>query len=230
MSLTVTIDSVNFDGELANVLFKPDNENVTINLGYVTLPFVFDPSLLEPQREIYGTYTILVEKGNCTNILNIPRETPTPTPTITPTRTQTPTPTPTQTVTPSKPCGPTPTPTPTPSVTPVPDLPGIYYGKLIDGVISSGDVSSLTFIYTDDPTDNYITYPLGMGYGYVLIPITLPQPVGFRDSTGGCFGFNIPTNNLGQIIILDSGGFPITYNIYRTFFSINGEVTCWLCA
>ena len=113
MSLTITIESINFDGELANVLFKPDTENVTINLGYVTLPFVFDPSLLIPQREIYGTYTVLVEKGNCTNILNVPRPTPTTTPTVTPTRTPTPTVTPTVTPTPSFDICKVPTPTPT---------------------------------------------------------------------------------------------------------------------
>jgi hypothetical protein len=128
MSQTILIESINYDGEMATVLFKPDNANVVINLGNVVLPYLFDPSLLNPPREIYGTYTILVLgtdgncKTDCPNILQVPRPTPTPTPTITPTRTQTPTPTPTITPTPTfDPCKvptPTPTTTTTPTITP----------------------------------------------------------------------------------------------------------------
>ena len=29
----ITINSINYDGELANVLFTPDNDSVVINLG-----------------------------------------------------------------------------------------------------------------------------------------------------------------------------------------------------
>lgn len=262
MGLTITIESINFDGELANVLFKPDIDNVTINLGYVTLPFIFDPSLLVPQREIYGTYTVLVEKGNCTNILNVPRPTPTNTPTVTPTRT--PTLTPTVTVTPSStndPCPsktPTPTPTrspnptvtptrtptltptsspcktPTPTVTPttslLPSPSGIYFGKFSGATITSGDVTTnLNFVLTNNPTNSYVTFQTGSAYGYILIPIFLQQPIGFRDSDNGCSGFNIPINNIGQIIIIDGNGFPITYNIYRTFYPFFGDTDCWLC-
>lgn len=354
MGLTITIESINFDGELANVLFKPDTDNITINLGYVTLPFVFDPSLLIPSREIYGTYTVLVEKGSCTNILNVPRPTPTKTPTQTPTRTPTQTPTPTNTITPTfdpckvptstptstqtptvtptltptpsvtctNPCGcphpsntptltrtptvtpsvnpcvtpsvtptvtpglsptvtptitptntptntitptvtptrtvtptvtptktvtptptrtvtPTPTespfssPTPTPTVTPspVPALPGIYYGKFSGVTITSGDViSNLTFTLTNNPTNSYVTFNVGSGYGYILIPISLPQPTEFRDSDVGCTGTNVPTNNIGIIIIIDVNGFPITYNIYRTFWSFAGQAFSWMCS
>jgi hypothetical protein len=282
MSQVITIQSVNFVGETANVLFKPDNDDITINLGYVTLPFTFDPSLLVPPREIYGFYTILVENGICANVLNVPRSTPTPTPTPTPTRTptptpsvtptRTPTPTPTPSVTPSvtpshtptrtptptptptatwDPCvtpfpftqtptptntptpsvTPTNTPTPTPTKTPTPDLPGIYFGKFTGFTINSTEaVANLSFIYTNDPTDDFITYPLGSAYGYILIPTSIPQPTGFRDSSGGCFGFNIPTNNIGQIIIIDGNGFPITYNVYRTFYSFFGQVDCWMCS
>jgi outer membrane biosynthesis protein TonB len=116
MSQIITIQSINFDGEIANILFKPDNLGITINLGDVTLPFVFDPSLLTPSREVYGFYTILVEGLDCPNVLNVQRPTPTPTPTVTPTRTPTPTPTVTPTNTPSN--TPTNTPTPTPTNTP----------------------------------------------------------------------------------------------------------------
>ena len=130
MSQIITINSINYDGELANVLFTPDNDNVVINLGDVTLPFVFEPALLNPPREVYGTYTIYTYVNKCTNFLNVPRPTPTPTPTVTPTRTQTPTPTPTISPTPTfNPCKvptstptPTATPTNTPTVTPTPSV------------------------------------------------------------------------------------------------------------
>jgi len=128
MSQTLLIESINYDGEMATVLFKPDNANVVINLGNVVLPYLFDPSLLNPPREIYGTYTILVLgtdgncKTDCPNILQVPRTTPTPTPTPTITRTQTPTVTPTVTPTltvdPCKVPTPTPTTTSTPTITP----------------------------------------------------------------------------------------------------------------
>jgi hypothetical protein len=259
MAEFIIIESVNFDGELANVLFKPDNENITINLGYVTLPFTFNPTLLTPQREVYGFYTILVEKNNCTNYLTVSRPTPTPTPTITPTRTPTVTPTSTPTVTPTNnPCptvtptstptstpipSPTktvtptptpticksPTPTPTPTTSLLPSLPGIYYGKFSGATITSGDVSSLIFTTTNNPTNNFITLPIGSAYGYILIPSLLPQPTGFRDSDDGCSGNNIPINNIGIINILDTNGFVIEYKVYRTFFSFFGQIDCWLC-
>ena len=121
MSQTILIASVNYNGEIATVLFKPDNENIVINLGNVVLPYFFNASLLSPPREIYGTYTILILgndgncRTNCPNILQVPRPTPTPTPTVTTTRTQTPTVTPTITPTPTfDPCK---VPTPTPTVT-----------------------------------------------------------------------------------------------------------------
>ena len=84
MSQTILIASVNYNGEIATVLFKPDNENIVINLGNVVLPYLFNASLLSPPREIYGTYTILILgndgncRTNCPNILQVPRPTPTP--------------------------------------------------------------------------------------------------------------------------------------------------------
>lgn len=95
MSQIITISSINYSGEVANILFKPDNESVVINLGNVSLPYLFDAGFLTPPREPYGTYTIYTLADKCTNFLNVPRPTPTPTPTRTPTRTPTPTSTPT---------------------------------------------------------------------------------------------------------------------------------------
>jgi len=46
MSNTITIQSVNYSGEVANILFKPVNVNAVINLGNQSLPYIFNPSLL----------------------------------------------------------------------------------------------------------------------------------------------------------------------------------------
>jgi len=120
MSQTIIINSVNYDGEQANVLFTPDNDPTAINLGTVILPYTFNPGLLTPPREVYGTYSILTIENQCFNLLNVPRPTPSPTPTKTPTRTPTPTPSITPTVTPTSfPCI-TRTPTPTPGLSPTP--------------------------------------------------------------------------------------------------------------
>ncbi len=120
MSQSITISSINYDGEIANVLFKPYNEEIVINLGNVTLPFDFFPGLLTPPKTVYGSYTILVIGIDCPYIMNVPPPTPTPTPTVSPTRTQTPTPTTTPTPTPTfDPCK---VPTPTPSVTNTPTV------------------------------------------------------------------------------------------------------------
>lgn len=119
MSQSIIIKSINYDGEIANILFTPDVDSVVINLGQQTLPFLFRPYLLTPPRDVYGTYTIVVTVNGiqCPNLLNVVRPTPTPTPTPTQTKTPTPTVTPTVTPTPSyDPCK-VPTPTPTPSVT-----------------------------------------------------------------------------------------------------------------
>ncbi len=119
MSQSIVISSINYDGELASVVFTPQGTENVINLGTVTLPFSFQPSLLTPPLEVYGTYSILVVSGDCPSILTVPRPTPTPTPTMTPTRTVTPTPTQTPTPSPSfDPCSISPTPTNTPTNTP----------------------------------------------------------------------------------------------------------------
>lgn len=159
-----------------------------------------------------------------------PTNTPTPTvtPTNTPTNTPTPTVTPTNTPTPT--VTPTVTPTITPTQSPVPAPLGIYYGKFSGTTITSGEANSnLVFMVTSDPTDDYVNYPIGSGYGYILIPLSLPQPTAFQESNSSCSGPNIPTNNIGTLIIIDINGFPVTYNIYRTFFSFAGSVDCWLC-
>ena len=110
MSQIITIESVNYSGENVSILFKPDNDDVTIKLTDGTLPYTFNSGALIPPREVYGFYTVLILSTGYPNILNVPRPHVTPSPT--PTNTAAPTPTPTKT--------PTPTPTPTLTATPTP--------------------------------------------------------------------------------------------------------------
>lgn len=119
---SITIESINFSGEQATIVFIPDTTPISINLGLVTLPYTFTASTLNPPREVYGRY-IITTNGDCQNTIVVPRPTPTPTPTLTPTKTPTPTPTITPTITPTfDPCkvSPTPTNTTTPTPTPTP--------------------------------------------------------------------------------------------------------------
>jgi hypothetical protein len=228
MSQIITIQSVNYSGESANILFKPDNDDVTINIGDVILPYTFNSGALTPPREVYGFYTVLILGADCPNILRVPRPHTTPSPT--PTNTATPTPTPTKTPTPTPTPTLTATPSPTPTPSPGPSNVGIYYGKLTGTTVTSGDVSTLLFESTTNPTDTYITFPVGDGFGYILIQQQLPQPTDFRDSSGGCSGTNIPMNLVGQIVIPDINTFQVTYNIYKTSVSFSGQVVCWLCS
>ena len=123
-------------------------------------------------------------------------------------------------------CGPSQNNNPIP---PKPAPSGIYYGKVNNTTITNMDVSNMTFLTTSSGNNFYITQPSGVGYGFILIPIDITQPTGFRDSTVGCNGFNIPTNNIGTINLVDTNGFLVTYNIYRTYYSFNGEVNIWMC-
>jgi hypothetical protein len=112
MGKTITISSNNFNGELVNILFKPDNQDITINLGDVNIPYLFNTEGIIPPCDVYGTYTILVKSSDCPYFMNVVRiiPTPTPTPSITPTNIINPTSTPS--ITPSYPVY-----TPTPSCT-----------------------------------------------------------------------------------------------------------------
>lgn len=167
MNQSIIIQSVYYDGELAEVLFKPDNDDVVLNFGEITLPFLFEPYILLPPREVYGTYTIKPIESNCPYFLNVPRPTPTPTPTVTPTRTTTPTPTSTVTPTPTfNPCKvpsptptstqtPTPTPTisvtPTPTTTPTPSPSPLPFEVTIMLEIMPGSVILKSTIYYNRP-------------------------------------------------------------------------------
>lgn len=174
MSQSITIKSINYDGENASILFTPQGETNVINLGEVELPFIFYPELLTPPKTVYGSYTILVLGSDCPYIMNVPAPTPTPTstptptktltatPTVTPTPTETsdpcklptPTRTPTQTRTPTRTQTPTPsvtktpcyTQTPTPTRTPTPTPSPVYFAYLfIEPVSGASSIGQWMF-------------------------------------------------------------------------------------
>jgi hypothetical protein len=204
MSQSITIKSVNYDGEIANIIFKPADEETAINLGEQVLPFIFQPYLLEPPRTVYGTYTILVLSGDCPTVLNVPKPTPTPTPTVTPTKTPTPTPTVTPSPTPTyNPCNITQTPTPTPTKTPSPTpiLSAYLFIEPIDGAVSigqwmyDGGSNFYGFSNTSQPTQNQTIFNSDMnryvnftgwtnGYFPTIISQSVPQINGGVDSFG----------------------------------------------
>jgi len=122
MQQVITIESVNFSGETAQIMFTPNGKIISFYLGEHTLPYVFSSNTLSPPQYVYGDYSLYIVSKNCSYGLSVPLPTPTPTPTPSVTRTQTPTPTPTPSVTPTKnPC-PTKTPTPTRTQTKTPTM------------------------------------------------------------------------------------------------------------
>ena len=201
---TIIIQSINYSGEVANIIFKPNGVNSVINLGNQILPYLFDPSLLTPPRDVYGVYTILLEGADCPSILNVPLPTPTPTPTVTTTPTTTTTPTVTPTVTPTfNPCPPIPptrTPTPTrtstPTVTPTPGA-------------SQTPTPTQTMTTTPTPT------PTPVYFAYLFIePVSGSEDIGqwMYDSGRNFFGFtnySQPTQN--------QAAFNIDMNTYVDF-------------
>lgn len=161
MNQIITIQSINYDGEIANILFNPQGTELVLNLGDHELPFTFNAGLLNPPQEIYGIYTITTLFNNCVYYLNVPRPTPTPTPTVTPTRTETPTPTPTPTVTPTlNPCNTqTPTVTPTMTKTPTSTPPPPPSPSLTPCLTQTPTVTpTMTKTPTPTPTPAYLAY------------------------------------------------------------------------
>jgi hypothetical protein len=134
------------------------------------------------------------------------------------------------------PVTPTPTPTPTPTSTPtptptIPNVNGYYHGKFSGTSITSGQVvSNLTFTYTNSVVNSYVNFAEGEGFAYTLVPTGFTQPTGFKNSTFGCDGLNIPMYSIiSQVTINNINNVPITYNVYRTFNNITGQFYSWMC-
>jgi hypothetical protein len=204
---SIIIQSESYNGEIANILFKPVNVNVVVNLGYQTLPYEFNPTLLSPPRDVYGVYTILVNGADCPIIMNVELPTPTPTPTQTPTQTPTPTPTVTPTVTPTfNPCPPGPTatrtPTPTRTQTPTP-------------TITPTVTKTPCLPPSSTPTSTPTPTPTMVYFAHLFIePITGSTDIGqwMYDSGSNFFGF---TNNSQPA--QDRSQFGIDMNAYVDF-------------
>ena len=76
MVQTIIINSINYSGESANILFTPQNTTNVINLGEVTLPYLFESFIISPSLEIYGFYTIYTLTDKCTNYMNVIKPSP----------------------------------------------------------------------------------------------------------------------------------------------------------
>lgn len=206
--MSITIQSINYSGEVANIIFKPNGINSVINLGNQILPYVFDPTLLTPPRDVYGVYTILIDGADCPSILNVPLPTPTPTPTVTTTPTTTPTPTVTPTVTPTfNPCPPgPPTPTPTKTTTPT---------KTPTPSVTSTPGASQTPTPTPTMTKTPTPTPTPLYFAYLFIePVSGSTNIGqwMYDSGRNFFGFT----NYSQPT-QDQTDFEIDMNTYVDF-------------
>ncbi len=112
---------------------------------------------------------------------------------------------------------------------PPPVTNSIYYGKLRTNSFNISGFTYLNKIDTDDARNMYLTLPLEVGYGYILIPNTITQPTLFRNSNESCAGFVIPMVEQGTVTNVDLYGNSIIYNIYRTFVSTRAQVDVWLC-
>jgi len=196
MSESIVIQSFNYEGEVANIIFKPQEDERTYNLGNHTLPFEFFPSSLTPPRDVYGTYTVLVLDNNCMYVVDVPRPTPTPTPSPTPTKTPTPTPTTTPTPTPTNdPCPtrtPTPTPTPTKSPKPIVTLtPTVSQNPC--PFVSPTPTPTKTSTPTPTPTNTPTPTPTSVYFAYLFIePIDGSPIIGqfMFDNGSNFFGFS----------------------------------------
>ena len=211
---TITINSVNYSGESAEIIFKPNGVNVVINLGSQILPYIFNPSLLTPPRNVYGVYTILVEGADCPVIMNVPLPTPTPTPTHTTTPTITPTPSITPTVTPTfDPCKLSPTPTTTPTVTPTHTT--TPTNTLTPNAPTPTPTNTATITNTPTNTKTPTPTPTMAYFAYLFMePVSGSTNIGqwMYDSGRNFFGFtnySQPTQNQTE--------FNIDMNVYVDF-------------
>lgn len=102
-----------------------------------------------------------------------------------------------------------------------------YYGKFTGSTINASELVSLPqSIFTNDVVSMFYNIPSSVTpqYVYFAVPNTFTQPSDFRDSTGGCFGFNWPFIVQGSVIVG-----PITYTVYRFTNSTAGALNAWLC-
>jgi hypothetical protein len=108
---------------------------------------------------------------------------------------------------------------------------GIYYGKFNSETITANDVDNLLiFKPTTKAVDSYVTLPNGLGWGYVLIPVSFDQPSDLRNSDDGCDNYNIPYEVLSNLVVNDINGIPVTYKVYKTINRTSSTVDVWMCS
>jgi hypothetical protein len=105
----------------------------------------------------------------------------------------------------------------------------IYYGKIQNSNLTTNDVSTLIKLDITTSIDLNLTVSNGIGYIYILIPKSMPQPSIFRNSNSGCNGFVIPIISKPDVSLIDNFGYLTIYSVYRTYVSTNAEVDIWLC-
>ena len=106
-----------------------------------------------------------------------------------------------------------------------------YYGKYSGSSVTNNEITGLTTTLVSNVVNNYVTLSptLNPEYGYFIIPTGLTQPTDLRNSTSGCQGSNVPYTNEGTVIITNTYGLPVTYNIYRTVNLFAGTTNIWFC-
>ncbi len=65
----ILIQSANYSGYEANIIFTPINTETSYGLGTQTLPFIFDSSTLGNNIDVNGKYSINIIDTNCSYIL-----------------------------------------------------------------------------------------------------------------------------------------------------------------
>jgi len=235
MSLSITIASINYNGQVGDITFYPLTGG-TINIGPQTIPYVYFTDYP------YGVYDIYVSSYDITCSVSIAPPTPTPTntPTETPTNTPTETPTNTPTETPTNTPTETPTPTSTPTNTQTPTNSIVSSGLIMNWDIQntssySGSGSIITDLqgningtmtgvisYTND-SPKYLTIDGGVSeyiYTSNINPYLSPVNTGTAQST---FLWIYPTSN--GIIYSEQGSLSgWTYNGTTLTAYVNGTM------
>jgi hypothetical protein len=65
----ILIQSVNYSGYEANIIFTPSGSEISYGLGTQIIPYIFDSSILGNNININGKYSINILDTNCSYIL-----------------------------------------------------------------------------------------------------------------------------------------------------------------
>ena len=65
----IKLESINYSGYEANIIFTPTNSETSYGLGTQIIPYIFDSSILGNNININGKYSINILDTNCSYIL-----------------------------------------------------------------------------------------------------------------------------------------------------------------